>query len=302
VIAAAQPRLLLPLVSAAILALLPMSAAAEDPGDPGDHGTVQIAPVSNGPVVSQGSAGYDPSGISATTATKPSGSGTTSSVPTYIYRPVPNNAIPAPGPIQNNNGTLSNPNAALSQPACPAGETGYYVYDSNGNSLGLVCVPNPTDSLLPPTTPEIALADQASSRQPWPTLVMGINPGTGLTGLPSWFWLRGSASMPDATASSGPLTVSVRARLAGVTWEFGDGIGYDSIDLGQAYPAQSDVQHVYQTDTYGLSNGYTAAAVLRYLVTYSVNGGPWLTLGVKTKPYSQPYSVYQVQPEAIGAP
>jgi hypothetical protein len=62
------------------------------------------------------------------------------------------------------------------------------------------------------------------------------------------------------------------------------------------------VQHVYQTDTYRLSNGYTAAAVLRYLVTYSVNGGPWLTLGVKTKPYSQPYSVYQVQPEAIGAP
>jgi hypothetical protein len=105
--------------------------------------------------------------------------------------------------------------------------------------------------------------------------------------------------MPDAAASSGPLTVRVRARLVGVSWEFGDGIGYDSIDLGQAYPAQSDVQHVYQTDTYRLSNGYTAAAVLRYLVTYSVNGGPWLTLGVKTKPYSQPYSV-PGQPEAIG--
>jgi hypothetical protein len=289
-----------PLAAFAVVALLPTAAYAEAPGN--DGGTVNVGPVSNGPVVSQGTAGYDPSGISATTATKPSGSGTTSSVPTYIYRPVPNNAIPAPGPIQNNNGTLSNSGQAIPIPACPAGQTGYYVYDSNGNSLGMVCVPNPTDSLLPPTTPEIALADQASSRQPWPTLVMGINPGTGLTGLPSWFWLRGSASMPDATASSGPLTVSVRARLAGVTWEFGDGIGYDSIDLGQAYPAQSDVQHVYQTDTYGLSNGYTAAAVLRYLVTYSVNGGPWLTLGVKTKPYSQPYSVYQVQPEAIGAP
>jgi hypothetical protein len=31
-------------------------------------------------------------------------------------------------------------------------------------------------------------------------------------------------------------------------------------------------------------------------------GGPWLTLGVKTNNYSQPYSVYQVQPEAIGPP
>ena len=238
----------------------------------------------------------------ATAATRPSGSGTTpNSLPDYTYRPVPYNSVPAP--IQNNNGTLSNPNVGLSLPACPAGQTGYFVYDSNGNSLGIVCVPNPTDSLLPPTTPEIALADQASSKQPWPTLVMGINPGTGLTGLPSWFWLGGgSAAMPDAAASSGPLTVRVRARLVGVSWEFGDGIGFDSIDLGQAYPAQSDVQHVYQTDTYRLSNGYTAAAVLRYLVTYSVNGGPWLTLGVKTKPYSQPYSVYQVQPEAIGAP
>src|SRR5260370_25257174 len=189
-----------------------MAAAAEDPGGPGDQGTVQIARVSSGPVGSQGSAGYDPSGISATTATKPSGSGTTSSVPPYVSRRVPNNAVPAPGPIQNNNGTLSNSGQAIPIPACPAGQTGYYVYDSNGNSLGMVCVPNPTDSLLPPTTPEIALADQASSRQPLPTLVMGINPRTVLNGLPSWLWLRGHASMPDAVASSGPLTVRVPRR------------------------------------------------------------------------------------------
>src|ERR1700687_1018333 len=300
--ASVRPRTLLLVAVATGFALLPMQVAAEDPGDPNDQGTVQVGPLNKGPVVSQGSAGYDPNGITAAAATKPSGSGTTSTEPTYTYSPVPYNSIP--GQVtQNNNDVISTPApSGIPISACPAGQTGYYVYDSNGNSLGIVCVPNPTDSLLPPTTPEIALADQASSRQPWPALVMGINPGTGLTGLPSWFWLRGSAAMPDATASSGPLTVSVRARLAGVTWEFGDGIGYDSIDLGQAYPTQSDVQHVYQTDTYRLSNGYTAAAVLRYLVTYSVTGGPWLTLGVKTKPYSQPYSVYQVQPEAIGAP
>ena len=182
---------------------------------------------------------------------------------------------------------------------CPAGQTGYYVYDSNGNSLGIVCVPNPTDSLAPPTTPELALADEASSRQPWPVLRLGINPTTGLTGLPSWFWLTGSASMQEAVASSGPLTVRVRARLEGVSWEFGDGLGYDSIDLGQAFPAQSDIQHLYQTDTYHMSNGYAVVAILRYLVTYSVNGGPWKTLGVKTRPISQQYLVYQVQPEAV---
>jgi hypothetical protein len=211
---------------------------------------------------------------------------------------VPYNSIPGQL-IQNNNGTLSNAAQGIPVPACPAGQTGYYVFDSNGNSLGLVCVPNPTDSLLPSTTPEIALANEASSRQPWPALTLGINPRAGLTGLPSWFWLSGSAAMPDAVASSGPLTVRVRARLAGVSWEFGDGLGFDSVGLGQSYPAQSDVQHLYQTDTYRLSNGYRVVAILRFLVTYSVNGGSWNTLGVKTRPFSQQYLVYQLQPEAV---
>src|SRR5713226_2683474 len=222
----------LPFAALAMVALWPIAAYAEAPGN--DGGTVNVGPVSNGPVVSQGSAGYDPTGINATAATRPSGSGTTpNSLPDYTYRPVPYNSVPAP--IQNNNGTLSNPNVGLSLPACPAGQTGYFVYDSNGNSLGIVCVPNPTDSLLPPTTPEIALADEASSRQPWPVLRLGINPSAGLTGLPSWFWLSGSASMQDAVAASGPLTVRVRARLEGIGWEFGDGLGSDSVDLGQSY-------------------------------------------------------------------
>src|SRR5487761_1288749 len=293
------PPARLPLAALAVVALWPIAANAEAPGN--DGGTVNVGPVSNGPVVSQGSAGYDPSGINATAATRPTGSGTNpNSLPDYTYRPVPYNSIPAP--IQNNNGTLSNPNVGLSLPACPAGQTGYYVYDSNGNSLGIVCVPNPTDSLLPPTTPEIALADQASSRQPWPVLVMGVNPAVGLTGLPSWFWLTGAnPRMPDATATAGPLTVTVHAALAGVTWEFGDGLGYDSSDLGRPYPQPSDVQHIYQSDTYGQPLGLLVRAVLRYEVTYRVNGGPWQQLGVKTRSFTQQYSVYQLQPEAIPA-
>ena len=288
------------LAALSLLALVPITSYAEDPGN--DRNTVNVGPVSNGPVVSQGSAGYDPHGITATASSQPTGPQTTPSGPSYTYHPVPNNSIPAPGPIQNNNGVLSNPYAPFSQAACPPGQTGYYVYDSNGNSLGIVCVPNPTDSLLPPTTPEIALADQASSRQPWPTLLLSINPSNGLTGLASWFWLNGNAAMPDAVASSGPLTVRVRARLVGVTWEFGDGLGYDSSDLGRAFPAVSDIQHTYQADTYGLANGYAVVAALRFLVTYSANGGPWLTLGIKNKPYLHLYTVYQLQPEAVSSP
>ena len=287
-----------PAAIAAIAASLfmPIAAFAEDPGN---GGTVSVGPVSTGPVVSKGSAGYDPNGITAAASTQPKGSGATSTEPTYNYRPVPYNSAPGSCPTTQTNGTISNPCAQIPASVCPAGQTGYYVYDSNGNSLGIVCVPNPTDSLLPSTTPELALANEASSRQPWPVLRLGVNPSVGLTGLPSWFWLSGSSSMADAVASSGPLTVSVRARLEGISWEFGDGLGYASLDLGQAYPAQSDIQHLYQTDTYRVTNGYTVIAILRYLVTYSVNNGPWKTLGVKTRPISQQYLVYQLQPEAV---
>src|SRR6266566_5948593 len=284
------------LAALAAVLLMPATALAEDPGN--DGGTVNVGPVNKGPVVSQGSAGYDPNGITAPASTKPTATGTTSTAPSYTYRPVPGNSVPGSCPTQNN-GLISNPCAQLPVSACPSAQTGYYVYDSNGNALGLICVPNPTDSLLPPTTPEIALADEASSRQPWPAVRLGINPRAGLTGLPSWFWLSGGATMPDAVASSGPLTVRVRARLAGVSWEFGDGLGVDSVDLGQSYPAQSDIQHLYQTDTYRLANGYRVVAILRYLVTYSVNGGSWNTLGVKTRPFSQQYLVFQLQPEAV---
>jgi len=297
-------RLLVALAAAAVLLALPVGVNAESLG--GDGGTVQVGPNSEGSTVTQGSAGYNSSGIGATaqsqTGAAPVGGGAYDG-PGYVYRPVPYQAIPVSVPATiSQQGVISNPTSPASTPACPSGQTGYYVYDQSGNSLGLVCVPNPTDNLPPPTKPEIALAEQASSQQPWPELVMGVNPTVGLTGLPSWFWLTGAnPRMLDATATAGPLTVTVHAALAGVTWEFGDGLGYDSSDLGRPYPQPSDVQHIYQSDTYGQPLGLQVRAVLRYEVTYRVNGGPWQQLGVKTTSFTQQYSVYQLQPEAIPA-
>jgi hypothetical protein len=50
-----------------------------------------------------------------------------------------------------------------------------------------------------------------------------------------------------------------------------------------------------------LPGGYTVIADLRFLVTYSVNGGGWRTLGVKIKPYFEVYNVQQIQPEAVSS-
>jgi len=188
-----------------------------------------------------------------------------------------------------------------SQPACPAGQTGYYVYDANGQFAGIVCVPTATPSpATPQATLEIALAEEASSRQPWPRLMVGISPDIGITGLDSWFWLTGTATMPPASATAGPLTVTVRAALVDVLWDFGDGSRIDSgLDLGQAFPGRSAIRHVYQTDSYQRSNGYAVGASLRFGVWYSVNSGPSRFLGTKVKSYNLPYVVNQIQPEGV---
>ena len=150
-------------------------------------------------------------------------------------------------------------------------------------------------------SPPIQLATQASGQQPWPSLVVQSNPSQGLTGLASWFWVAGGADIPPATATAGPLTVTVSAQLVDVTWDFGDGKTYDAgRSLGRPYPNESDVQHTYQTDSYGIPGGYDITMTLRFDVVYRVNGGAWIPLGSKSKTYAAKYPVDQAQPE-IGA-
>ena len=106
--------------------------------------------------------------------------------------------------------------------------------------------------------------------------------------------------MPDATASAGPLTVVVHARLVDVVWNFGDGGGLSSgTNVGRPFPASGGIQHVYQTDTFGRPGGYGLSALLRYEVTFSVNGGPFSFLGIKARPFVTSYQVNQLQPQAV---
>jgi len=290
------------LLVALLAALAFPTVVLAEPADPGQY-TVGVGPTSSGPTISEGSAGYGSSGIQAAATSSTTAAGNSSpgdGGSSYQYRPVPYGVVSAPAPyyIDNNGVIVISPVGW--QSACPSGQTGYDVYDQNGNPVGMVCVANQVPAASPPPS---QLAQQASSQQPWPNLVLGVNPGTGLTGLASWFWLGGgSPKMADATASAGGLTVTVRATLIDVAWDFGDGSRFDSgTDLGQAYPAQSDVQHVYQTDTYGRPAGYLLSASLTFSVKYSVNGGPWLDLGTKSKAYSRSYAVNQLQPQAVGS-
>ena len=291
-------------VTAAVALSLVVPARAEDPG--ADTTSITVAPATSGPYVTEGSAGFSQNGISANaqaSSSEGSGGGGHGGYyygPTYTYTPIPQGQVVVPGPVQiNSAGVIPKPSGA-GQSACPSGQTGYYVYDGSGRYLGVVCVSPPAGGQGGPVSPPAQLAQQASDSQAWPSLVLSINPGTGLTGLPSWFWLGGgSPTIPDATATAGPLTVSAHAAFAGVTWAFGDGSQLDTSDLGQAYPQASDVNHEYQADSSALPNGYQVIALLRVRVTYSVDGGPWLDLGIKVRGYGQSYVVNQLQPEAV---
>ena len=297
------------LVSVVVALVAVFGGAAEALAEPNDDsGRTTINPPASGPVSVSGGAGYDRTGIDATASSseKKSGQGYGGyyySGPVYTYEAIPGNAVPAVDlSIYSQNGVLQKPYGNIpTKPACPPGQTGYYVWGPTGALVATICVPDATAGGGGPPGPVGSLVQQASSQQPWPNLVVGVNPTRGLTGVSSWFWVGGgSPAIPPATATAGPLTVTVRATLADIIWDFGDGIQYDSgSSLGRAYPEQSDISHVYQADSYGIPGGYALAISLQYTVSYSVNGGPWMPLGIKSKVYSQPYTVVQAQPEGV---
>lgn len=276
----------------AAAAMSPVSAWAEA----SSSNITNVGPLVTGPTISSGSASFGSPGTQAQASSQ-----TNPSVPT--------GPPPQPGasgssnftyvPVQN--GIASTGSTVPLFVACPPGNTPYSVFDATGTFVGTICVANQVPLAGPLPTP-VQLAQQASAQQPWPSLQVGISPGTGLTGLASWFWLGGNPQMPDATATAGPLTVTVHATLIDVVWDFGDDSGVSSgTNLGRPYPAQSSIQHIYETDTFGRPGGYSCTALVRYRVTYSVNGGPFAELGVKARPYSVPYQVNQLQPEAVAA-
>jgi hypothetical protein len=284
-------RRFLPVALLVIAALVPAEVHAE--GIDTGRGTVNVAPIVTGPTVSSGLAGFGPGGTQAL-------ANSTNQPATPPSPPVgtPGSGSQA-GPAAV---VVTNPQAFIA--ACQAGQAATLLNPPPGlpsqcasGVLALGPLPQPGAA-----TP-LALAQQASAQQPWPALQVGINPGTGLTGLASWYWLAGNPQMPDATATAGPLTVTVHATLIEVVWDFGDGGGLSSgADLGRAFPAQSSIQHIFETDTFGRPAGFKCTALVRYQVTYSVNGGPFADLGVKANPYSVSYQVNQLQPEAVTVP
>ncbi|MET0728952.1 MAG: hypothetical protein ABWZ76_11715 [Acidimicrobiales bacterium] len=130
-----------------------------------------------------------------------------------------------------------------------------------------------------------------------PVISIGVNPpASGLAGLRSWFWIEGfTGSVTAPPISALGLTIDVRMSSGSVTWDFGDGTTVRG-DLGQAYPAESSVQHAYRD-----ADRYTVAARIDLVPEYRVDGGPWVALPNLTTSATATHPVEQRQPVIVDA-
>lgn len=129
-----------------------------------------------------------------------------------------------------------------------------------------------------------------------PRVDVEINPSRGLVGVESWFWIDGYGGAPltNSTDAFGDL-VEVEARVTRYEWSFGDGATDVSESPGHAYPQKSEVRHVYERSSAGLSSGYPVDAEFVFAVRYRVNGGAWIELPGITRTAHADYPVRESQ-------
>jgi hypothetical protein len=147
-----------------------------------------------------------------------------------------------------------------------------------------------------------------------------MNPGLGLVNLPGWFWVDGydgkpfgssqTVTVPPAVGPNVPFaqvpandprrqptsfTVTVQVWPTSYQWSFGDGASLVSQSLGQAYPAQSDIQHTYQFSSLKTANGFPVQLTVIFAAQYQVNGGAPQGLPSISHTYAATYPVQEAQ-------
>ena len=173
-----------------------------------------------------------------------------------------------------------------------------YVLSVDNQNVSLVWIPGSASTQLgPPTANDTGPAGDGGSHDPYqvarylethvplPNVQVEANPGMGLVGLPSWFWVQGytgqpfgasqTVTIPPAVPGAQPTSFTVSVRIWGdkYEWNFGDGSPGLTGSLGKAYPQESDVRHLYQFSSFTLPNGFPIQLTVQFAAQYQVNGG-----------------------------
>jgi PKD repeat protein len=128
---------------------------------------------------------------------------------------------------------------------------------------------------------------------PVPLAVLVIDPATtGITQLPSWFWVKGGGGPISVTVEMGAYTVTATASPVEYQWDFGDGTSAASSSAGtEAGPSV--------THTYVDKGTYTVILGVEYAGSYTF-AGPGGTGTASLGVYWQwragtPYTVQEVR-------
>ncbi len=134
-----------------------------------------------------------------------------------------------------------------------------------------------------------------------PEITIGVNPGTGLVALTSWFWVEGYDGTPiTRSASLGGVTVEVELTPSRYHWTFGDGADMTTTSLGRRYPAESDLKHTYEQSSLRAGGAYTVTLEVTFTVQVRVNDGTSFTLAPITRSFTSAYPVQQAQSVLTG--
>lgn len=147
----------------------------------------------------------------------------------------------------------------------------------------------------------LAVALELLNHLPIPDIAIDANPATGLVALPSWFWLDGYDGSPISSSDALPgVAVDVEVEPLVYRWSFGDGTTAETTSLGQRYPAESDIRHVYEQSSLAAGGAYSVTVEVTFAARYRVNGGAWETLDPITRSFSNDYPVQQLQSVLVG--
>ena len=147
----------------------------------------------------------------------------------------------------------------------------------------------------------VMVALELLNQLPIPDIAIEANPATGLVALSSWFWIDGYDGSPISSSDALPgVSVDVEVEPLVYRWSFGDGTTAETTSLGQRYPAESDIRHVYEQSSLAAGGAYSITVEVTFAARYRVNGGAWEALEPITRVFSDDYPVQQLQSVLTG--
>jgi hypothetical protein len=174
----------------------------------------------------------------------------------------------------------------------PTDESAFWVV-CDGETIGMVWLPIDPDPVAPRPVSPRSVAESLREEIPMPAVDIKINPDVGLVGSESWFWIEGYSGEPitNSTDAFGNI-VEVEARPTSYEWSFGDGTVISTEAPGNAYPARSEIRHMFERAS---EDGYQVMVRFTFDVRYRTAGGSWTELPGISRTASATYRVQESQ-------